>query len=77
MIIATLVVGVISLIGIVIFSSIYDALPSISNTALDSTASGLAGGFASAMDLIPVVMLVMIAMLVIATVARMGTLQQR
>ena len=70
-IISVVVIGVISLIGILIFAQINDALPSISNTDLDNAATGVTDGFANAMDLVPIVLLVLVAALVITVVQRM------
>ena len=70
-IISVVVIGVIALIGILIFAQINDALPSISNTQLDGAATGVTDGFANAMDLVPIVLLVLVAALVISVVQRM------
>ena len=70
-IISVVVIGVIALIGILIFAQINDALPSISNTQLDNAATGVTDGFANAMDLVPIVLLVLVAALVITVVQRM------
>jgi hypothetical protein len=70
-VISVVVIGVIALIGILIFAQINDALPAISNTELDSAATGVTDGFANAMDLVPIVLLVLVAALVISVVQRM------
>ena len=70
-VISVVVIGVIALIGILIFAQINDALPSISNSELDSAATGVTDGFANAMDLVPIVLLVLVAALVISVVQRM------
>jgi hypothetical protein len=70
-IISVVVIGVIALIGILIFAQINDALPAISNTELDNSATSVTDGFANAMDLVPIVLLVLVAALVISVVQRM------
>jgi len=70
-VISVVVVGVVALIGILIFAQINSALPTISNTALSNAQSGVTSGFADAMNLIPIVLLVLVAALVIGVVQRM------
>jgi flagellar biosynthesis protein FlhB len=70
-VISVVVIGVIALIGILIFAQINDALPSISNTELSNAQTGVTDGFANAMDLVPIVLLVLVAALVISVVQRM------
>jgi membrane protease YdiL (CAAX protease family) len=70
-IISVVVIGVIALIGILIFAQINDALPTIDNTQLSQSATGVTDGFANAMELVPIVLLVLVAALVIAVVQRM------
>jgi len=70
-IISVVVIGVIALIGILIFAQINDALPTMSNDQLNQSASGVTEGFANAMELVPIVLLVLVAALVITVVQRM------
>ena len=70
-IISVVVIGVISLIGILIFAQIEESLPTISNTQLSNTSGNLSEGFANAMELVPIVLLVLVAALVITVVQRM------
>ena len=70
-IISVVVIGVIGLIGILIFATINDALPTPESSQLNATQTGVTDGFASAMELLPIVLLVLIAALVIGVVQRM------
>ena len=70
-VISVVVIGVVALIGILIFAQVSDALPSIENAELDDASTGVTEGFASAMELVPIVLLVLIAALVIGVVQRM------
>ncbi|MDR9381769.1 MAG: hypothetical protein RI560_08900 [Natronomonas sp.] len=70
-IISVVVIGVIALIGVLIFAQINDALPAIDNTQLSNASTSVTDGFAGAMELVPIVMLVLVAALVIAVVQRM------
>ena len=70
-IISVVVIGVIALIGLLIFAQVDEALPDISNTELDAASTDVTEGFASAMELVPIVLLVLIAALVIGVVQRM------
>ena len=70
-IITVVVIGVVALIGILIFAQINDALPAIENTDLDAASGSVTDGFAGAMELVPVVLLVLVAALVIGVVQRM------
>jgi len=70
-IISVVVIGVVALIGILIFAQINDALPAISNADLDAASTSVTDGFAGAMELVPIVLLVLVAALVIGVVQRM------
>jgi len=71
-IITVVIIGVVSLIGILIFAQVDEALPALGNdTALANAQDGVTSGFAGAMELIPVVLLVLVAALVIGVVQRM------
>jgi hypothetical protein len=64
------VLGVIAIIGILIYSQIQTSLPSPSNSQLDNASTNVTDGFADAMNLLPVVFVVLVAALVIAVVQR-------
>ena len=70
-VISVVIIGVVALIGILIFAQVSDALPTIDNTELSNAQTGVTDGFAGAMELIPVVLLVLVAALVIG-VSRRG-----
>jgi hypothetical protein len=64
------VLGVIAIIGILIYSQIQTSLPSPNNSQLDNASTNVTDGFADAMNLLPVVFVVLVAALVIAVVQR-------
>jgi uncharacterized membrane protein YjgN (DUF898 family) len=70
-VISVVVIGVIALVGILIFASVADALPAIENNQLDNASTSVTDGFANALELVPIVLLVLIAALVIGVVQRM------
>ena len=70
-VISVVVIGVVALIGILIFAQVSEALPTLDNSALSTASTGVTDGFASAMELVPIVLLVLIAALVIGVVQRM------
>jgi uncharacterized membrane protein YjgN (DUF898 family) len=70
-VITVVIIGVVALIGILIFAQVSDALPTIDNNQLDNSTTAVTDGFAGAMELIPVVLLVLVAALVIGVVQRM------
>jgi hypothetical protein len=70
-IISVVVISVVALVGVLVLAQISDALPTIDNTQLNESQSAILGGFAGAMDLVPVVLLVLVASLVIGIVQRL------
>ena len=70
-IITVVIIAVVSLVGILILANINSALPAIDNVELDDASDSVLDGFAGAMELVPVVLLVLIAALVIGVVQRM------
>ena len=70
-VISVVVIGVIALVGVLIFAQVEQALPTIDNNQLDNSTTSVVEGFAGAMELIPVVLLVLVAALVIGVVQRM------
>jgi|SRR6056297_1157613 len=70
-IISAVVIGVVALIGILIFAQINSSLPTIQNDQLNASSASVTDGFANAMELVPIVLLVLIAALVIGVVQRM------
>ena len=70
-IISVVVIGVVGLIGILIFAQINSSLPTPADAQLENASTGVTEGFAGAMELLPIVLLVLIAALVIGVVQRM------
>lgn len=77
-IIAVVTVGIVAVIGILIFSQVLGAIgdPSTiaaaNRTELENATVSTADGFGDAMNLIPVVLIVLVASLVIGVVQRFG-----
>jgi hypothetical protein len=75
-VIATVVIGVISLVGLLIFGEVYEAMPMndgvfAENGTLNGTAESIIGGFGDAMGLVPIILIVLLASVVIGVVQRM------
>ena len=70
-IISVVVIGIVALIGILIFAQVSNALPETNDTALEGAQTDITEGFAGAMELVPIVLLVLVAALVIGVVQRM------
>jgi len=71
-IITVVTIGIVAIIGILIYSQVDDSLGDPSNTDLANAQDNVTEGFGNAMDLVPVVLIVLIASLVIAVVQRFG-----
>jgi hypothetical protein len=69
-VIAVITAGVAGLIGIFIFSQVNNSLPAIQNNNTSNSKVVLVDGFGNAMELLPVVLIVLLAALVITTVTR-------
>ncbi|UXF50987.1 MAG: hypothetical protein HQRvContig04_26 [Haloquadratum phage sp.] len=70
-IISVVVIAVVALVGTLILAQVEGALPTIDNTQLNQSSTSILDGFAGAMELVPVVLLVLVAALVIGVVQRM------
>jgi len=70
-IISVIVIAVVALVGVLILANINSALPAIDNQQLNDSNTAILDGFAGAMELVPVVLLVLVAALVIGVVQRM------
>jgi len=70
-VISVVVLSVVALVGVLIIAQINSALPAIENNQLDNTSDAILQGFSGAMDLFPVVLLVLVASLVIGIVQRL------
>lgn len=78
-VITVVTIGIVAIIGILIFGQVLDAtFPDLEDTArenqtqLENTSEDVSGGFGSAMNLVPIVLIVLVASLVIAVVQRFG-----
>jgi len=77
-IIAVVTVGIVAIIGVLIFSQVLNSLgdPSTTDAAnrtnLENSTVDVTDGFGSAMQLVPVVLIVLVASLVIGVVQRFG-----
>lgn len=67
-VITVVVVGVVGIVGILIFAEVDAAIEVDGN--LSDSAADLEDGFGSAMELLPIVLIVMVASLVIAVISR-------
>ena len=70
-IISIVVIGVVALVGILIFAQIQSALPTATDPELENASNEIVEGFGGAMELVPIVLLVLVAALVIGVVQRM------
>ena len=80
-IISVVVIATVALVGVLILARVNDALPKdalyddptneTGATALGNSSEAVVSGFSGAMDLVPVVLLVLVAALVIGVVQRM------
>jgi len=77
-IIAVVTIGIVAIIGVLIFSQVLTSLgdPSTTDAAnrtqLENSTVDVTDGFGSAMQLVPVVLIVLVASLVIGVVQRFG-----
>jgi hypothetical protein len=71
-VISVVTIGIVAIIGILIYSQVNDSLATPSNTDLANAQSNVTTGFGDAMQLVPVVLIVLVASLVIAVVQRFG-----
>lgn len=69
-VLTVVVVGIIIIIGILIYAEIEDALPTPSNNDLSNASDNATGTFGDTMELAPVILLVLIASVILAVVQR-------
>lgn len=69
-VIAVVTIGVVGLVGVLIFAQVSDALPT--NHSLSSTQANITDGFGNAMDLLPIILIVLLASVVVSVVSRMS-----
>ena len=69
-VISVVVIGVVALVGLLIFGEVYAAMPEMP-AEVDETASDVVAGFGDAIGLVPIILLVLLASVVIGVVQRM------
>jgi len=69
-VITVVIVGVVGTVGILIFAEVNTAITFDANSSLDTSATALEDGFGSAMELLPIVLIVIVASLVISVISR-------
>jgi len=69
-VLTVVVVGVVIIVGILIYSQIQTSLPSPSNNQLDNASQNATDTFGDAMELAPVILVVLVASVVLAVVQR-------
>ncbi len=69
-VITVVVIGVVALVGLLIFGEVYAAMPDMPDE-VDGTATDIVEGFADAIGLVPIILLVLLASVVIGVVQRM------
>jgi hypothetical protein len=62
--------AIVMIIGTLIYSQVQQSLPAPSNSELDSASTNITEGFADAMNLAPVILIVLLAAVVLAVVQR-------
>ena len=70
-VISVVVIGVVALVGVLIFSQVYDALNLETGDPLYNTTQSIMEGFGNAIEFVPIILLVLLASVVIAVVQRM------
>ncbi len=68
-VISVVVIGIVALVGILIFGEVYDAMPE--GGPLEDEAGDIVGGFGDAIGLVPIILIVLLASVVIGVVQRM------
>jgi len=71
-VITVVTIGIVAIIGILIYSQVDQSLPQPVNSDLNNSSDSVTEGFGSAMQLVPIVLIVLVASLVIAVVQRFG-----
>ena len=70
-VIAAVVIGVVAIVGIYIYDQVYTTMPSPENTELNSSTQSVTSGFGSALEFVPVILIVLMAVVVIGAVQRL------
>lgn len=71
-VISVVTIGIVAIIGILIYGQVNSSLPAPENSDLNNSSESVTEGFGSAMNLVPVVLIVLVASLVIMVVQRFG-----
>jgi len=71
-VITVVTIGIVAIIGILIYSQVDQSLPAPENQELSNSSDSVTEGFGSAMQLVPIVLIVLVASLVIVVVQRFG-----
>ena len=69
-VISVVVIGVVALVGLLIFGEVYSAMPELPSE-VEGTADDIVGGFGDALGLVPIILIVLLASVVIGVVQRM------
>ncbi len=70
-VIAVVAIGVTAAVGILIYSQVNQSLADPANSDLNNSSNSVTDGFGSAMELVPTVMIVLVAALVIGVIQRL------
>ena len=70
-VIAAVVIGVVAIVGIFIFDRVYATMPTPGNSDLANSTESVTAGFGSAMEFVPVILIVLMAVVVIGAVQRL------
>jgi hypothetical protein len=70
-VIAAVVIGVVAIVGIYIYDQVYSTMPTPENNELANSTESVTGGFGSAMEFVPVILIVLMAVVVIGAVQRL------
>jgi hypothetical protein len=70
-VIAAVVIGVVAIVGIYIYDQVYSTMPTPENNDLANSTESVTGGFGSAMEFVPVILIVLMAVVVIGAVQRL------
>ena len=70
-VIAAVVIGVVAIVGIYIYDQVYSTMPTPDNSELANSTDAVTGGFGAAMEFVPVILIVLMAVVVIGAVQRL------
>jgi len=65
------VIGVVAIVGIYIYDQVYSTMPTPENSDLANSTDSVTGGFGAAMEFVPVILIVLMAVVVIGAVQRL------